>query len=603
VIAQNGDSILSLVISSAKVEDVLRLAGVEPPANEKSNIRCPLPSHEDSSASFHIQTSGQGYKCHGCGATGGVLDLVLKLGLAENKGKAVDLLAERYRIDKGGHSTSTSMETVKPIELQVKTYPSAVEFTVEDRQALTDSLKGGRALIGSPGEAYLVGRGVDPAFAASCRVGYHPNWLGRGEAVMFLGRDPEGSLNCAQGRFLDPLAEPKTMSKGKVSLGAFVTPGAFERSQNSGPVAIVEAPIDAVLLAQHGLPAIATFGAQNHPAGLQETLTGRDVVFALDDDEAGHKAEKWYREKISVGMKTCSTLRFDGEKDPGDLWKRSPETLSSLVEEAVQQTNCQAILDYSTTVLGDASLLVATGRVSTYGEQGEHVTRDLIEKDRSRNAEPIPSKKDTNLSENSCGECGEKFTGMTAQESAEKLKSHIERNPCEKYIALAEKETHPRDENAYRCGGCGAQFTGDKADDLLRLHIKKGMEESSWLNNSAWHYPSSLTSKEEQPKKDLPPGEVFWRKLPAGESYDEKHADFLRSREVYQVSKGVYESGSVEQAREEVRLANEKAEYVYNCGGCGAKYDTRAEIDAHVALSLEKAKAQSELKPIQKLSL
>jgi hypothetical protein len=518
VIAQNGDSILSLVISSAKVEDVLRLAGVEPPANEKSNIRCPLPSHEDSSASFHIQSSGKGYRCHGCGATGGVLDLVLKLGLAENKGKAVDLLAERYRIDKGGHATSTSMETVKPIELQVKTYPSAVEFTVEDRKALTDSLKGGRALIGSPGEAYLVGRGVDPAFATSCRVGYHPNWLGRGEAVMFLGFEPDGKIACAQGRFLDPTAEPKTMSKGKISLAVFTTPGALENgskvgSSTTGPVAIVEAPIDAVLLAQHGLPAIATFGAQNHPAGLQETLTGRDVVFALDDDEAGHKAEKWYREKISVGMKTCSTLRFDGEKDPGDLWKRSPETLSSLVEEAIQQTNCQGILDYSTTVLGDASLLVAPVKLvvikpsppeipppalqktqessnpwhGVYGPQGEHVTREMVEESRSRNPDPLPPKEKEKLAEDNCGECGALFTGKTAQESAEKLKTHIEKDPCEKYASLAAKKEEPKNECTFRCGGCGLNY-----ETRAEIEAHVALSQSKQVET---HYSSKLNQK------------------------------------------------------------------------------------------------------------
>lgn len=537
------ESILSNVLSSARIDDVLRLAGIEPAQNEHQNIRCPLPDHDDSSASFHVQQSGQGYRCHGCGATGGVLDLVLKLGLATNKGKAVDLLAERYHIGKG----TPSMQAVKPLELAIKTYP-VPSFTVEDKRALTESIKGGRPLIGSPGEEYLRGRGVDPAFAASMRVGYHPSWLGRGEAVVFLGRDNEGTLTCAQGRFLDDSAEPKTMSKGKISLGAFVTPGAFERGPFAGPVAIVEGPIDAILLAQYGLPAIATFGAQNHPSGLKEALAERDVVLALDDDEAGHKAAQWYRDNLTKGTDRGTTLLFDGKKDPGELWKHSPEKLASLVTEAIQHADRLtaskidelSLIDYAmsslgepektephalknekkehafskkehnadharhlreganqaykVTILGDESLLVdlkpltsVTPALQTtsppvlqkiqetpktvnpwhgvYGKHGEHATRELIEQGRTESPDPLRNplsekeeKEKASLSKDICGECGEVFTAKTAKESARKLQTHVEENPCEKYIALNAKAEEHRNNCAFRCGGCGEEY-------------------------------------------------------------------------------------------------------------------------------------------------
>ena len=598
MIARNGNSILATVLAWSRIDDVLRLAGIEPAQNEHQNIRCPLPDHDDSSASFHVQQSGQGYRCHGCGATGGVLDLVVRLGLAENKGKAVDLLAERYRIASG----SPSINTIKPLTIQIKTYPEPA-FTQEDKKALTEALKGGRPLIGSPGEEYLRGRGIDIDFAASCRVGYHPSWLGRGEAVVFLGRDTEGTLVCAQGRFLDPAAEPKTMSKGKISLGAFVTPGAFERGPSVGPVAIVEGPIDAVLLAQYGLPSIATFGAQNHPAGLQKALSERDVVLALDDDEAGHKAAQWYRDNLAIITGPVTTLLFDGEKDPGDLWKRSPEKLASLITEAIQsadrliaskldgntslldyatpvlgaheessvlQQNAErdktdkvevdkhlsmleaarkaqlktmkdaianepadsparkqyelvkkASLDhiklekkigqgplehpedakkqsfsksdkaYSVAVLGDSTLLAnqksiivsATALPMTpppvikkmqetpktenpwhgvYGEHGEHTTVALIEQGRSEEKDPpvkqLSDKEKAGLSKDICGECGEVFTAKTAKESARKLQTHVEENPCEKYIALNAKAEEHRNNCAFRCGGCGEEY-------------------------------------------------------------------------------------------------------------------------------------------------
>jgi hypothetical protein len=419
----------------------------------------------------------------------------MRLGLAENKGKAVDLLAERYRIAKG----TPSIQDVKPLAIQIKTYPEP-QFTDDDKAALIASLKGGQPLIGSPGEEYLRGRGIDPDFAASCRVGYHPSWLGRGEAVVFLGRDLEGSLVCAQGRFLDLVAEPKTMSKGKISMGSFATPGALKNGPSAGPVALVEGPIDALLLAQEGLPSLATFGAQNHPIWLQEGLTGRDVVFALDDDEAGHKAEKWYREKISVGIKTCTTLLFDGEKDPGELVVKSPEKLTALVEEALRNASPHLekpkddgknLLAYSMTVLGDDSLIVDSTPPTiikpslptvtppvlqkmqetpktqnpwhgVYGKHGEHATREMIEQGISE--EPTPPKKDLSAKEKAeqikdmCGECGEVFIGKTAKESAKKLQSHVEDNPCAKYIALNTKTKEQKNECTFRCGGCGAKY-------------------------------------------------------------------------------------------------------------------------------------------------
>lgn len=80
------------VVERANIADVLRLGGFEQP-NRHGFLRCPL--HADDSPSFHLV--GRGYKCFGCGAKGGVLDLVIALGIACDRASAARWLEEVLR--------------------------------------------------------------------------------------------------------------------------------------------------------------------------------------------------------------------------------------------------------------------------------------------------------------------------------------------------------------------------------------------------------------------------------------------------------------------------------------------------------------------------
>jgi hypothetical protein len=328
------DSLLDELLRIATVDDILRLAGHEVPDNEKKPLCCPL--HGERSPSFFRQRSGKGYRCQGCAAHGGVLDLVVALELAPTKPKAVDFLAAHYRLAKGLRGDTRSSWTVGPI-VRVKPTALTSTLTAEQSKELCSALRGGKSLIGSPGEEYLRGRGVDPAFASEMRVGFHPAWMGRGSAVIFLGFDGIGNLACAQGRFLYATDDIKTMSRGKVSLGVFSTPLALKKGLNgdSSPVAITEAPLDAIALAMKGLPSIALFGAGNRQAWLVDSLAGRNVVIATDEDAAGDKAEKDLRDWLR--RRTHKTrMRFDEYKDAAEMLERFPEKLALRVEEAIQ---------------------------------------------------------------------------------------------------------------------------------------------------------------------------------------------------------------------------------------------------------------------------
>jgi hypothetical protein len=152
---------------------------------------------------------------------------------------------------------------------------------------LRRQLVGREALAGSPGYAYLLGRGIpaDVLDELGEDIRYHPNWYGKGPAVVFAMRDRGGKVIAANGRFLEPGASPKTMTAGPKSLGVLASPGAFNRRL----LVVAEGPIDVLSLYTAGGPAVALVGT-TMPEWLPERGAFRLVLLATDADEAGDTA-------------------------------------------------------------------------------------------------------------------------------------------------------------------------------------------------------------------------------------------------------------------------------------------------------------------------
>jgi DNA primase len=140
------ESILDALLAVARVDDVLRLARVEVPGNEKAALRCPL--HRESSPSFHRQKSGRGFKCFGCGAHGGVLDLVVALQLAPNRKGAVDMLVGLYGLAKGLSGNSVQAPHVpKMFSLEVRTDAPLPTLSAEERRSLAEAVRACQPLL------------------------------------------------------------------------------------------------------------------------------------------------------------------------------------------------------------------------------------------------------------------------------------------------------------------------------------------------------------------------------------------------------------------------------------------------------------------------
>jgi hypothetical protein len=207
-------------------------------------------------------------------------------------------------------------------------------------------------LAGTPGETYLLSRGL--TLDQCDGVLYSPNYGRRKEtperpafagvpAVVFpvrskpsrntdgSSRDAEGNtdgsagklvkgkLVAAQGRIVKPWKEgPKMLTAGCLTSGVYATPGAWERP--TAPLAICEAPIDALTLASVGLDAIALCGCHRSlPEWVVSWLLFREVIYiAFDNDEPGNESAARLTEEIKTatfGAANIARLVPDGFKD------------------------------------------------------------------------------------------------------------------------------------------------------------------------------------------------------------------------------------------------------------------------------------------------
>lgn len=83
------------VVDTLTIGDLLRLAG-RPQPDRRGLIACPSPQHWDQHPSAHVQPSGRGVRCFGCGWHGGILDVAIALGLGRDRAGAARALEASF---------------------------------------------------------------------------------------------------------------------------------------------------------------------------------------------------------------------------------------------------------------------------------------------------------------------------------------------------------------------------------------------------------------------------------------------------------------------------------------------------------------------------
>lgn len=181
-------------------------------------------------------------------------------------------------------------------------------------------------------------------------------------SIVFPLRDKEGKLIASQGRFLTPWPSgQKFLTLGDKNAGTFATHGALEALQKGQPVAIVEAPFDALTLALAGIPTLALCGSAGAPEWLTRRAFGRRFLLAFDADNAGDEAAATLGAELGTLGAIVERLRPEGAKDfndllkaGGEVWSRTAEALRArMAREAIATKSKVQTFD---AVLGEPSL-------------------------------------------------------------------------------------------------------------------------------------------------------------------------------------------------------------------------------------------------------
>jgi len=235
----------------------------------------------------------------------------------EAKGKLTDFWEERPKLTR---REQTAAHLRRAFSLPPREAPELDPDDAPWREWFVNAVP----LAGTPGEAYLAGRGIPLVLAAAAGVVYTGRWYRR-PAILYPLHDGGGTLTAVGGRFVDDLAgtpKPwapdeafsKTQVAGRLKYGAFTLPGAF----SGDTVVIVEGPADALSLALCGVPAVALHRT-SAPDWVVKRCAFKRVLVALDADTGGDAgADRLSAALCSYGAKP-ERVRSPEPKDWNDF--------------------------------------------------------------------------------------------------------------------------------------------------------------------------------------------------------------------------------------------------------------------------------------------
>ena len=336
------DALLASVDLAALADELL---GPRRGAQRSPTWPCPNPAHPQTGRTppvsvFCDRRGDQRWTCHGCGAGGTAIDLVMAvrhLGVRESLDALASWSGQRPVDISSPDAAPTVPRAVSTGDLEALTRYArdcARRLWRPSGRAVRDWLIGERRLPAEVLAANLVG--ADPGPGLQWRPDGVPRRAG---AVLPALRG--GRVVFAQIRRLNPgPGQPRYLS---VANRLAPNPG-FARYRppepRDGPLLITEGPIDGLAAAAAGYDAVALFGVGGAGERAAQTLarTGRRIVVAFDADDAGRSATRRLSELLQREGTTAAELRVPEEM--GDLagWLASAGDWRATLAGAVQSS-------------------------------------------------------------------------------------------------------------------------------------------------------------------------------------------------------------------------------------------------------------------------
>ncbi len=323
----------------------------------KGDYWAPCPFHSEKTASFHVRDQQGAYKCFGCGESGGVLDLAMKL-----EGLSFPEAVERVAAFAGMPLPEDDGPRDDAEEQRRKRLFAAM---ARAQDFFREHLAGPK---GREARAYLERRALPPDVQEQFGIGYAPGgWtdtlevlkkagftpeelIGAGlvsagdgdrraidvfrDRIMFPINDAQGRIIAFGGRALDPNAKAKYLNspdtplfhKGRNLYRLKEARALLAKSKRAGLV-VGEGYLDVVAFERAGIAAVAPLGT----ALTEDQLAliwraGGEPIFCFDGDGAGRRAADKALDlalpQMGPGRTLAIALMPEGE-DPDDVYRHS----------------------------------------------------------------------------------------------------------------------------------------------------------------------------------------------------------------------------------------------------------------------------------------
>ena len=287
---------------------------------------CPVPTHAQTGRTppvsiFVTRWGEQRWRCHGCGASGSAIDLVIHTHGVDVR-RAMELIASRTGLRADLECPAPRRRSRPPVE-RAEPHPGIEDYVATCAEYLWTPAAGG------PARYLTETRGLSEDVLRLNRVGFdpgprhldRPDGVPRSSGVVLPVLDNHGRAVFTQTRRLGPrITGPRYLNCANRAapnprLALYRSTGT-----STGPVVVCEGAIDALTAAAAGCRSVAVLGSTVADIRVADRIARLDadgVVIAFDADEAGDRGAA----ELACLLRSCGVF-------PARL--RSPDRASDL---------------------------------------------------------------------------------------------------------------------------------------------------------------------------------------------------------------------------------------------------------------------------------